>query len=115
MPLVGGVFMVPRPAGSALVPRDAGVALVAGYRWLPIAEGVVGIGFMMYSSLLLVRETRMATATINAEMGFTWEIAYVVAPQEVISKYAKRGRRGGTATARLKKNDPSVSKTLGGE
>src|SRR6476620_7973214 len=44
------------------------VALLGVYRWLPIAEGVIGIIFMMYASILLVRETRMATATINAEM-----------------------------------------------
>ena len=92
------------------------VALFGVYRWLPIAEGVIGIIFMMYASLLLVRETRMATATINAEMDFTWELAHVVAPPEVIGKYARKGKRGGTSTARLKqKNDPRVSKTLGGE
>jgi Protein of unknown function (DUF2721) len=92
------------------------VALLGVYRWLPIAEGVIGIVFMMYASLLLVRETRMATATINAEMDFTWELAHVVAPAEVIGKYARKGKFGGMATAKLRqKNDPRVSKTLGGE
>jgi hypothetical protein len=58
----------------------------------------------------------VATATINAEMDFTWELARKVAPKEVASKYAAKGRRKGTETAKLKgKNESSVSNTLGGE
>jgi hypothetical protein len=57
------------------------------YRWLPIPVGIVGIFFLFYGSLLMLRETRMATATINAEMDFTWELARHVAPEEIISKY----------------------------
>src|SRR4029079_17445164 len=59
------------------------------YRWLPIPIGIVGIFFLFYGSLLMLRETRMATATINAEMDFTWELARKVAPKEVASKYKK--------------------------
>ena len=86
------------------------------YRWLPIPVGVVGILFVLYGSLLMLRETRMATATINAEMDFTWRLAREVAPKEVVNKYAARGRFGGLNTARMKeKNATRVSKTLGGE
>jgi hypothetical protein len=82
------------------------------YRWLPIPIGIVGIIFLFYGSLLMLRETRMATATINAEMDFTWELARKVAPKEIVSKYAPRGRRGGTALARLKqKNGSGISET----
>jgi len=82
------------------------------YRWLPIPIGIVGIFFLFYGSLLMLRETRMATATINAEMDFTWELARKVAPKEVASKYAHRGRRGGMMFARLKrKNGTGVSNT----
>ena len=82
------------------------------YRWLPIPIGIVGIIFLFYGSLLMLRETRMATATINAEMDFTWELARKVAPKEIVSKYARRGRRGGTAFARLKqKNGSGISET----
>ncbi len=70
------------------------IALVAllseffsSYRWLPIPIGVIGIVFLFYGSVLMLRETRMATATVNAEMDFTWELARKVAPQEIISKY----------------------------
>ncbi len=78
------------------------------YRWIPIPMGIVGIMFLFYGSLLMLRETRMATATINAEMDFTWELARKVAPKEVASKYSKKGRIKG-------ENGPKVSNTLGGE
>ena len=59
------------------------------YRWLPIPIGVVGIMFLFYGSILMLRETRMATATVNAEMDFTWTLAKTVAPREIIRKYTK--------------------------
>ena len=84
------------------------VGLFDIYRWMPIPIGVVGIIYLFYGSLLMLRETRMATATINAEMDFTWELARKVAPKAVALKYDKKGRR-------KDKNVPRVSKTLGGE
>ena len=92
------------------------VIAVAGlfniYRWLPIPVGIVGIMFIFYGSLLMLRETRMATATVNAEMDFTWELARQVAPKEISSKYERRGKRGGLMLARIKgKNGTGVSET----
>lgn len=78
------------------------------YRWAPIPVGIVGIMFLFYGSLLMLRETRMATATINAEMDFTWELARKVAPKDVAVKYDKKGRIKGYS-------GPKVSNTLGGE
>jgi hypothetical protein len=84
------------------------VGLFNIYRWLPIIVGIVGIIYLFYGSLLMLRETKMATATINAEMDFTWELAREVAPKDVAVKYGKKGR--------LKDKDvPKVSNTLGGE
>ncbi len=57
------------------------------YRWLPIPVGIIGIIFLFYGSILMLLETRMATATVNAEMDFTWALANVVAPKEIINKY----------------------------
>ncbi len=74
------------------------------YAWapaVPVPIGVIGILFLLRGSLLMLRETRMATATVNAEMDFTWELARKVAPKDVISKYAKKGKRGGQKTAKL--------------
>ena len=78
------------------------------YRWIPIPVGIVGIMFLFYGSILMLRETRMATATINAEMDFTWELARKVAPKDVAVKYDKKGRIKGYSA-------PKVSNTLGGE
>ena len=57
------------------------------YRWIPIPVGITGIIFLFYGSLQMLLENRMASATINAEMDFTWALANVVAPKEIISKY----------------------------
>jgi hypothetical protein len=56
-------------------------------RWLPIPVGIVGIMCLFYGSVLMILETRLATATVNAEMDFTWALANTVAPKEVIDKY----------------------------
>ncbi len=66
------------------------------YRWLPIPVGIIGIMFLFYGSILMLLETRMATATVNAEMDFTWALANKVAPESIINKYiynAKGKRR----------------------
>lgn len=60
------------------------------YRWVPIPIGVIGIMFLFWGSILMLRETRMATATVNAEMDFTWELARKVAPRDVASKYTRK-------------------------
>ena len=71
------------------------------YRWLPIPVGVVGIMFLFYGSLLMLREARMATATINAEMDFTWELARTVAPESVLSKYQRNVFKKGKLRAKI--------------
>jgi threonine/homoserine/homoserine lactone efflux protein len=91
-------------------------SLFSIYRWLPIPIGIVGIMCLFYGSLLMLRETRMATATINAEMDFTWELARKVAPKEVASKYDRRGRLKGMAFAKRKqKNGTGLPKTAENE
>ena len=83
---------------------------------LPIGVGITGIMCLFYGSLLMLRETRMATATVNAEMDFTWELARNVAPDDVTSKYAVKGKLKGTDTAKIKgESGRKVSNTLGGE
>lgn len=82
------------------------------YRWVPIPIGIVGIMFLFWGSVLMLRETRLATATVNAEMDFTWQLAREVAPKDVMTRYAKRGKRGGQKLARLpRRYDPELSKT----
>jgi hypothetical protein len=91
------------------------VAGVVGmYRWVPIPVGIVGIMFLFWGSVLMLRETRMATATVNAEMDFTWELARKVAPREVVIKYHRRGKNKGLGLARIK-DESKIPDTLGGE
>jgi threonine/homoserine/homoserine lactone efflux protein len=83
----------------------AAAAIFTRYKWVPIPLGVVGILIIFYGTMLMIRETRMATATVNAEMDFTWQLAHEVAPRDVIVKYSRRGRNKGMRLARLKKKD----------
>jgi hypothetical protein len=62
-------------------------AFFTTYRWIPIPVGIIGIFCLFAGGVLMLRETRMATATINAEMDFTWALANKVAPKEIIDKY----------------------------
>jgi hypothetical protein len=71
------------------------------FRWLPIPMGIVGIVFLFYGSLLMLREARMATATIRAEMDFTWQLARTVAPDDVIGKYKRNALGKGKIRAKI--------------
>ena len=62
-------------------------AFFTTYRWIPIPVGIIGICYLFYGSVLMLREARMATATIRAEMDFTWALAKTIAPKEIISRY----------------------------
>lgn len=85
------------------------------YRWLPIPIGIVGIMFLFVGTILMIRETRMATATVNAEMDFTWELARKVAPREVAIKYTRHGKSKGMGLAKIKDGGRKVPDTLSGE
>jgi len=104
----GLMFFILTSVGIALV------GLLDIYRWLPIPLGIIGIMFLFYGSVLMLRETRMAAKTVNTEMDFTWELARKVAPESVAVKYARRGKRRGMAPAKLT-NVTKVSKATGDE
>lgn len=70
------------------------VGLLDVYRWLPIACGLIGIGFLSYGSFLLMLEAKLATGTVNTEMDFTWELARKVSPQSLVEKYPDKGMFG---------------------
>src|SRR5215208_6807897 len=89
-------------------------AIFSTVRWVPIPIGIVGIMFLFWGSALMLRETRVATATVNAEMDFTWELARKVAPRDVIIKYKRKGKRGGMSLARIK-DEREIPDTLSGE
>lgn len=69
--------------------------LLNEYAWLPIPVGLIGILCVFYGSVLMMGESRMATATVNAEMDVTWEIANKIAPSEISNRYSynRHGKR----------------------
>ncbi|MGB7202608.1 MAG: DUF2721 domain-containing protein [Pyrinomonadaceae bacterium] len=80
-------------------------AFFSTYRWVPIPIGIVGIMFLFWGSMLMLLETRMATATVNTEMDFTWQLAREVAPKEVASKYSPKGKSKGMKPAKIKSKE----------
>jgi hypothetical protein len=69
------------------------VGILGIYRWFPIPIGLIGILFLFYGSILMLREARMATDAINSEMDYTWDLARQVAPEDIANRLGKRGWR----------------------
>lgn len=56
------------------------VAVVGYYPWIPIALTLIGIGFLFYSSILLIFEARLALVGVHAEMDFLWKLGQQYRP-----------------------------------
>ena len=50
-------------------------AVARSFTWIAVALGVFGALFMLYGSVLLVIESRMAMAAIASEMDFVWKVS----------------------------------------
>ena len=44
------------------------------YAWIPLVLGLAGAGLLLYASMLLVRESRVALEALDAEMDFVWQL-----------------------------------------
>ena len=55
----------------------------AAYAWIPVVLGLVGSCGLFYGSLLLISEARLALASLNAEMDFTWKLGRALAPADL--------------------------------
>ena len=62
---------------GAFVGTSAAIGLVAAsgrqYAWVPIGFGLAGAALMLYASVLLVHESRIALTALEAEMDFVWQ------------------------------------------
>ena len=67
-------------------------AVARSVTWIAVALGVFGALFMLYGSVLLVIESRMAMAAIASEMDFVWKVSTRYAAGEL------KEARGGPAT-----------------
>jgi len=55
--------------------------------WLPVAMGLIGALFLLYGSMLLVFEARLALSTTHAEMDFIWRTTKRVVPRELVEQH----------------------------
>jgi hypothetical protein len=79
-----------------------GIVAVSGrqYTWLPVGLGLLGAALLLYASLLLVRESRVALAALEAEMDFIWSQGRHRATPELLNLH--RSAEGGFFRRRRK-------------
>ncbi len=75
---------------SIFVATSVAIAIVAAvarnFTWVAVVLGVCGSFFMLYASVLLVIESRMALFAIMSEMDFVWKVSTKYAGKELAGK-----------------------------
>ena len=67
---------------AATTVKNAIVSAAArNYTWTAVALGLAGTLFMLYGSVLLIIESRMALSAIMSEMDFVWKVSQKYAPK----------------------------------
>lgn len=61
-------------------------AAARNFTWIAVVLGLIGAMFMLYGSVLLIVESRMALGAIMSEMDFVWKVSQKHAGQEMKSK-----------------------------
>lgn len=81
---------------GAFVGTSMAIGLVAAtgraYSWVPITCGLGGAGLLLYASVLLVRESRIALAALEAEMDFVWAQGKSRASPDMLNLHRPPGR-----------------------
>jgi hypothetical protein len=77
---------------SVFVATSVAIAILAAvarnFTWVAVLLGLVGSLFMLYASVLLVVESRMALGAITSEMDFVWKVSMKYAGKELSEKSA---------------------------
>lgn len=73
---------------GVFVATSVAIGLVAAvnrpsYAWLPVVLGLSGACGLFYGSVLLIRESQLAQASLNAEMDFIWKLGRALAPPDL--------------------------------
>jgi hypothetical protein len=55
--------------------------------WIPVVTGLIGALFLLYGSMLLVFEARLALSTTHAEMDFIWRYTKHLVPKELVAQH----------------------------
>ena len=61
-------------------------AAARNFTWIAVVLGLLGSLFMLYGSMLLIVESRMALSAIHSEMDFVWKVSTKVAGKELAGK-----------------------------
>ena len=61
-------------------------AAARNFTWIAVVLGLIGAMFMLYGSMLLIVESRMALGAIMSEMDFVWKVSQKHAGQEMKSE-----------------------------
>ena len=61
-------------------------AFARNYTWTAVLQGLIGMLFMLYGSVLLIVESRMALAAIMTEMDFVWKVSQKYAGKDAAAK-----------------------------
>jgi Protein of unknown function (DUF2721) len=54
-----------------------------GRAWIPVVLGLAGACGLFYGSVLLIKESRLAQESLNAEMDFIWKLGRALAPPDL--------------------------------
>ena len=61
-------------------------ALARNFTWIAVVLGLIGGLFMLYGSMLLIIESRMALSAIMTEMDFLWKVSQKLGGNELTTK-----------------------------
>ena len=73
---------------GVFVATSVAIGLVAavnrpGHAWIPVVLGLTGACGLFYGSVLLIKESRLAQESLNAEMDFIWKLGRALAPPDM--------------------------------
>ena len=58
----------------------------SNFTWIVVVLGLSGAMFMLYGSVLLIVESRMALSAIMSEMDFVWKVSQKYAGKDLTTK-----------------------------
>jgi hypothetical protein len=61
-------------------------AFARNFTWVAVAFGLIGTLFMLYASVLLIIESRMALSAIMSEMDFVWKVSTKYAGKDLAAR-----------------------------
>lgn len=73
-------------------------AAARSFTWVAAGLGLLGSVFMLYASVLLVIESRMALGAITSEMDFVWQVSAKYAAKDMVGQAPSEKNPGGPFT-----------------